>query len=119
MSASTDPRKGKPGQSCAECRRSVFHTFCLFPPAYSSDSERPGRNSNVTGRVLYCVLGTRSTMNMGKETFLVSRASEEVAQLYVQMVSLLITSLLGLTLSSSPSRNSGGNEGKQVSRAAS
>jgi hypothetical protein len=26
-------------------------------------------------------------MNMGKETFLVSRVSEEVARLYVQMVS--------------------------------
>jgi hypothetical protein len=87
MSASTDPRKGKPGQSCAECRRSVFYIFFLFPPAYSSDSERSGRNSNVTGGLLY-FLGTRSTMNMGKETFPVSRVSEEVARLYVQMVSL-------------------------------
>lgn len=40
-------------------------------------------------------------MNMGKETFLVSRVSEEAAQLYVQMVSLLITPLLGLASSSS------------------
>jgi hypothetical protein len=104
MSASTDPRKGKPGQSCAECRRSVFIHFSsfLFPPAYLSDSERSGRNSNVTGRVLYCVLGTRSIMNMGKETFLVSRVSEEVARLYVQMVSLLVMSLLGSASSSCP-----------------
>jgi hypothetical protein len=58
MSASADPRKGKPGQSCAECRRSVFSIFSSCPgdtPAYSSDSERSGRNSNVTGKgtVLY------------------------------------------------------------------
>jgi hypothetical protein len=72
-----------------------------WTPAYSSDSERSGRNSNVTGRVPYCVLGTRSTMNMEKETFLVSRVSEEVARLFVQMVSLLIMSLMGLASSSS------------------
>ena len=63
--------------------------------------ERSDRNSNVTGSVLYSILDTRSTMNMGKETFLVSRVSEEAAQLYVQMVSLLITPLLGLASSSS------------------
>jgi len=89
MSASADPRKGKPGQSCAECRRSVFYIF--------SSSRHTGlfvrlgtlRSKLKCDRWGYCTvfLRTRSTMHMGKELFLVSRVSEEVARLYVQMVS--------------------------------
>jgi hypothetical protein len=56
-------------------------------------------------------------MNMGKETFLVSRVSEEVARLYVQMVSFYVPAGFSLVFSF-PSRNSGRNEGKQVRRAA-
>lgn len=56
-------------------------------------------------------------MNMRKETFLVSRVSEEVARLYVQMVSFYVPVRFSL-LFSFPSRNSGRNEGKQVRRAA-
>ncbi len=50
-----------------------------------SDSERSDRNSNVIGGCLLSVLFHFG--NMGKETFPVSHVSEEVAPLFVQMVS--------------------------------
>jgi hypothetical protein len=56
-------------------------------------------------------------MHMGKEPFLVSRVSEEVARLYVQMVSFYLLVKFSPS-SSSHLRNSGRNEGKQVRRAA-
>jgi hypothetical protein len=93
MSASSDPRKGKPGQSCAECRRSVFHIFSSLRETHWLI--RPTPNAQVEAQmrqVGYSLvfLGTRSTMNMGKETFLVSPVLEEVARLYVQMVSFYV-----------------------------
>ena len=56
-------------------------------------------------------------MNMGKEHFLVSRVSEEVARLFVQMVSFYVPVGFSLVFIF-PSRNSGRNKGKQVRRAA-
>ncbi len=89
--ASADPRKGKPGQSCAECRRSVFYIFSSSGPARLFARLGTLRSKLKCDR--YCsvfLLATCSAMNMGKETFLVSRVSGEVAPPYVQMVSLYV-----------------------------
>jgi hypothetical protein len=44
VSSSADPRKGKPGQSCAECRRSVFYSPRVGPLGLFV---RPTRNAQI------------------------------------------------------------------------
>lgn len=78
-----DPRKGKQGQSCAECRRFGLLLILLDKGLI------PPRSKLKCDRSVLSLFSFSS--HPPKEYFLVSHASEGVVPLYVQMVRLCLS----------------------------